>query len=105
MSEGTIADRIEHHSLQLRLYALALREAGRPAAGAFLGFLRDGSFREVEIDEHQLKSAEKSVMDLSRQVMDLNGRRELPHPQNPPCSGCPWKGGPCTREYWPGKIG
>lgn len=104
LSAETIADRVEHHSLQMRLYALALREAGRPVAGAFLGFLRDGGFREVAIDEHHLKSAEKSVADLSGQAMDLSGSRELPRPQKPPCSGCPWREGPCTREYRSGQA-
>ncbi len=111
VDEATIPDRIHHHQLQMALYALALREAGRPASRAFIAFLRAGQFREVDSDERHLKWAEKLALNLARKAAELtapgrltSGLESLPAPNEPPCPGCPWRQGPCTRAYRKGEM-
>lgn len=111
VDDATIVDRIHHHQLQMALYALALREAGRPASRAFIAFLRVGQFREVEVDDRHLKRAENLAVNLARQAADLTrpgelsgGLESLPAAHEPPCLGCPWKKGPCSTEYRRGDI-
>jgi len=105
VDEATISGRIHHHRLQMSLYALALREAGLTAPRAFIAFLRAGEFREVEVDERKLKRAENLAANLARKALDLSSRHaaaglaDLPLPNEPPCSGCPWKDAPCTDAY------
>ncbi len=111
VDEATIPDRLHHHQLQMALYALALREAGRPASRAFIAFLRAGQFREVDADERHLKWAEKLAINLARKAAELTipgqlsgGLESLPAPNEPPCPGCPWRDGPCTRAYRKGEL-
>ena len=111
VDDATILDRIHHHQLQMALYALALREAGRPASRAFIAFLRAGQFREVDVDERHLKWAENLVLNLARMAADLTrpgqisgGLESLPSPHEPPCRGCPWREGPCSGAYRKGEL-
>jgi hypothetical protein len=96
-----VQERLDHHKLQLALYALALREAGQPADQALVAFLRanehesksdgkdslrhgahdpgsdelpafQGSFRQVEIDSRQLEWAANKARKMGKLAAELS---------------------------------
>jgi len=104
--------RVGHHRCQVVLYALAMEAAGRKPDQALLVFLRsaeEGAFRQVKLEPFDLEWAMNRAhrlaalaRSLSRLEPDLRGRaliESVPVFKDPPCQDCPFRDGPCPRDY------
>ena len=77
--------RARDYEPQIRLYAAALADAGRPVDEAFLFFLRESEAREVDIGADALAGAR----DLAAQLFEAQRRREFPLRVGGHCRQCP----------------
>ena len=85
-------DASESHSLQLRLYALALeRYTGRPVDHAYLYLLRQDVAVPVDVSRAALDQA----VDAVRALRDAQDRPEFPLHEGSHCRRCPYYQGLC----------
>lgn len=85
-------ERLEPHSLQLRLYALALeRLTGRLPDLAVLSFLRTEREVQVSLGEDSLTSARNTV----RKFREAQEAMEFPPQEGDHCRGCGFHAGMC----------
>jgi hypothetical protein len=121
-AKSEITKRVEHHTLQMVLYTLALKEAGRPVSQAVLCFFRAeeprGAFRQVDISERNLKWAANKALTLAEMARGLSrldapaifggsdgpALDQIPPPNNPPCRGCPFLDDFCPLSYRRGSL-
>ncbi len=107
-----IERRLTHHRFQILLYALALAAAGRPVDQALLVFLRaseEGGFRQLRLEEFDLEWAAtraRRMAELARRLSGLTVGEpgesllsRVPVFKDPPCADCPFRNGPCPRDY------
>ena len=104
--------RVGHHRFQVVLYALAMEAAGRKPDQALLVFLRsaeEGAFRQVKLEPFDLEWAvnrARRLASLARSLSRLEPERtgqalieSVPVFKDPPCQDCPFRDGPCPRDY------
>jgi len=85
----------DRHSLQLRLYALALEKyAGRLPDRAVLFYVRSGNEIEVKLDSNALDQARGVV----RRLRDAQESREFPLNPGEPCRRCEFYRNRCPAE-------
>ncbi len=110
VSNEQINTRSAQHQLQLALYSLALKEAGRPVNQALLCFLRPGRFRQCDQSPTQLQWYANKARNLAQLARGSSLARPdklgapsypalRPPEPNPPCSDCHWHGNFCPVEY------
>jgi ATP-dependent helicase/nuclease subunit A len=89
---GEVEEKSSDYELQLRIYALAVREIfGRPPAAAVLHFLHPDVIRQVDITPEALRDAESAILRF------FDARRGGSFPQNPDrhCFACGYREAYC----------
>ncbi|MBI3091967.1 MAG: UvrD-helicase domain-containing protein [Candidatus Tectomicrobia bacterium] len=87
VDQQTLPLRVAHHTLQVRLYALALRRlVGRVASPALLHFLRTSHTVAVSVEEKELEAVEAETKEL---LQRLQAADFSPHPEH--CPSCPYQ--------------
>lgn len=94
---GEVQARAADYELQLRIYALAVREVfGRLPAAAFLHFLHPDVIREVDLSPGPLEAAEEAI----RAFFAAHRAGEYPQRPAPHCTSCSY-----FRDYCPNLRG
>gem|GEM_PF-116777 len=82
-----LPQRVEEHSLQLVLYALALAEAGWEVEAAYLAYLVPDVIEPVDVGPSSLERARELLEDFARARSEL----DLPPRPGSACRWCPWQ--------------
>ena len=96
VNQDEVADRAKDYSLQIQLYALAMRQAeGRPPSRGILYFLRPAMPIDVDLSNAALEEAQTTV----RRFFQAQSSVQFPIEAGPHCLRCPHYRGQCPARF------